>query len=804
LGRFSVDSRRGSRVFAGLGDRLILQASSRLRLRNNNAVEGGVTYAQDPHVRTWACSDGLVGCRGACFDGDGERRGSDGTHHRTGSEKDDGRIHRESSGGLDTRRATGGDSSGRGVFQASRKESLAWWGAPFGRCVLVVVVLFVVAVVSMFHATTASAIKYNVPSEVWKVLEERLKVEPHLEHFGTDGETVDRQIDDALAQGEWLNEKYDGGKVGDIVKNYGLEIGGDGVEIDNLAAEMGAASDSAVADGATSYLVGGEAADAASSVFGITGLGAAALIPYAIAGAGAFSAGYLIGEIFYEQFFSGDDNGGEQPNTVEGVTIESEKWLKMHIPAPECVESWGSLNVCSGGTGPNSNFVEGKEVKLSPLSGSPPIPTYWKTHAAEGRFVYVLGVKAGGVWYDGSVAYQVGSIYVSRTHYNTEGGACNKWREASFEFLGWPPNVKNSQLVRTLQTSLEGCPHGQPAMEQFQVGIWRKPSQMPMNFPRKSSCPVGHTCTTVAKGKLPTTSTEFAKKGAELFTGPEGEHPQLEKFFEHYTVPGGETGKLPGAAVVPSCTMVEVIGSACVTLLEEAGFTNTKIEELGWEHAVVTKPPLTTIHTAPAEGTEVETGREITVVENPDTEHFPVAVPAIGYGHETATEYKARIESEGWSKVEVRTLTEVTTDPHIGPDQASYTSPGEGTYQDPSKATEIVVETNPSDAATPGEPSGGGSGPTVPAIKFPEIATPCTKFPFGIPCWLVARLGEFVTSVKTPKFEPTIDGVKMVIDFSRANALMEIVRAVELVLGTIGAVLLFGRFASSPTGSSDS
>ncbi len=103
----------------------------------------------------------------------------------------------------------------------------------------------------------------------------------------------------------------------------------------------------------------------------------------------------------------------------------------------------------------------------------------------------------------------------------------------------------------------------------------------------------------------------------------------------------------------------------------------------------------------------------------------------------------------------------------------------------------------------PSEASGkAGAPPEIPSIKFPEVETPCNKFPFGIPCWLVARLAEFATSERTPKFEPEIDGFKMVIDFGRADELMEIVRAVELVLGVITGVLLFGRFASSPTGSS--
>ncbi len=175
---------------------------------------------------------------------------------------------------------------------------------------------------------------------------------------------------------------------------------------------------------------------------------------------------------------------------------------------------------------------------------------------------------------------------------------------------------------------------------------------------------------------------------------------------------------------------------------------------------------------------------------------------------ETGTQYKERLEDlydEVW-EVEVKTLPESLIDPTVGPSGASYTVPGEGTVVVlGSKKIKVVVEQNPSTAPEPreaGEGGGESGGPTIPAIKWPSLPTPCNRFPFGIPCWLVERLGEFATSEETPRFEAHIDGKVMVIDFKVADKLMEIVRGVELVLGIIGAVLLFGRFASSSTGSS--
>jgi hypothetical protein len=183
---------------------------------------------------------------------------------------------------------------------------------------------------------------------------------------------------------------------------------------------------------------------------------------------------------------------------------------------------------------------------------------------------------------------------------------------------------------------------------------------------------------------------------------------------------------------------------------------------------------------------------------SPEVEETMIEIPAPNPS-ELGTVYKSRLETLGFTKVELDTLSEAATDPGIGPEQVSYTVPAEHTAQ--VNTTNIVIEQNPATASTPPE-GGGGSEPSIPRIKFPEISTPCTKFPFGIPCWLVSRLLEFSATGKAPKTTAVIDGKNMVIDLSHAEVLMEIVRGAELVLGTIAAVLLFGRFASSKTGSS--
>jgi hypothetical protein len=113
-------------------------------------------------------------------------------------------------------------------------------------------------------------------------------------------------------------------------------------------------------------------------------------------------------------------------------------------------------------------------------------------------------------------------------------------------------------------------------------------------------------------------------------------------------------------------------------------------------------------------------------------------------------------------------------------------------------------ETNPENEpeAEP-SPSPSGGPPTVPPIRWPSVPSPCTVFPFGVPCWFVERLEEWSRTARAPSFTLKVAGVDWTVDASHAEAFMVIIRVVEGVLTAIGIVLLFGRFAGSSSQSSD-
>jgi hypothetical protein len=674
----------------------------------------------------------------------------------------------------------------------------------------------------------AAASSKSVGEDVGQV-DTDLKSNATLSNFSTFSSEHQQQDQMGIAFLGWVEKMYTGQNR--LLSQ--LDAGINDAAIEALAGELTTGEAGVAGGGVLDGAFGAEALDVATtagwvSTTSVVGL---ALIP-------------IGGLLAYEDIVTGTNrvttalySGTEDQAKIEeegGVGAEGLRWV--HYPAmgscpgekrlPECLFAYYSARY----GGPSSAEHELKEVEhvntgLYELGGSvqPPVEPFGSW--------YFMQVKVGGIWYQGSEGNTTGStpsmLEVGPWNWVAyESGGCGYPTVA-----GWPTNLRH--VATTILSNIHAVGECEPEYYVHRyvysaVGI-RAPSRMHIGLPHVTTEAAvtklkeeGHTVISQT-GKNTETghAPEVAKKVDEKLK--EKGQRRLEEGACHWMecekqshsaepettpyeppLPAKEEGvspSLPGLVIVPTCTFVEISGAACVETLKEHGFTKTKIEELGWEHAVITKPPLTTIRTSPAEGTEVETATEVNVIENPDSEHFPVAVPAIGYGHETATEYKARIEGEGWSKVEVKTLTEAATDPHIGPNQASYTVPAAGDETAPGKATDITVEANPSTAPAP-EGGGGISGPTIPPLKFLEVPTPCDKFPFGVPCWLAARMIEMATSTRAPKFGIPLEGHVMHVNFEEADKEMEIVRAVEAVLGTIGVVLMFGAFASSSAGSS--
>ncbi len=170
---------------------------------------------------------------------------------------------------------------------------------------------------------------------------------------------------------------------------------------------------------------------------------------------------------------------------------------------------------------------------------------------------------------------------------------------------------------------------------------------------------------------------------------------------------------------------------------------------------------------------------------------------------EVGTHYKERVEGEGFNDVEIQELPETKTDPKVGPEEVSKVEPEPGNKYDPK--TKITVVVNPPGAA-PGE---SGSIPKIniggidePELKPPHLDVLCEKFPFGVPCWLLEELKSWSAVGSPPTLGissfsikgHTIPGAS--VDLSPLEPIMEKVRPVMVVLGTVGLVLLFYSFAT--------
>jgi hypothetical protein len=181
---------------------------------------------------------------------------------------------------------------------------------------------------------------------------------------------------------------------------------------------------------------------------------------------------------------------------------------------------------------------------------------------------------------------------------------------------------------------------------------------------------------------------------------------------------------------------------------------------------------------------------------------------------EVGTHYKERLEREGFTEVEIFTLPETEVDPRVGPGEVSRVEPKPGSKYDPKTKIDVVVdpETAPPGAGLPKFPGLKIGGVDEPELHLPHIELLCKKFPFGVPCWLFEELEKWTATGSAPTvgisgFEihgKAIPGASG--DFASLEPVMEKVRACELILGTIGLVLLFYRFATggSPSGGSSS
>jgi hypothetical protein len=176
--------------------------------------------------------------------------------------------------------------------------------------------------------------------------------------------------------------------------------------------------------------------------------------------------------------------------------------------------------------------------------------------------------------------------------------------------------------------------------------------------------------------------------------------------------------------------------------------------------------------------------------------------------NEVYTDYETQLQRVGIKTTpKVVTLDTTNEDPTQGPNAVVQVSPAPGTAVQPS--TEVTIEANP-DTAPAGTVAGGAPGaPTIPGITVPSVATPCSVFPFGIPCWLGNQLSAFVsTSPQAPVFDIPLPNVvcstdpncRLHIDLGNVfgfdtSTVMGLVRPVLLAISLIGLVVWLGGMA---------
>jgi hypothetical protein len=172
--------------------------------------------------------------------------------------------------------------------------------------------------------------------------------------------------------------------------------------------------------------------------------------------------------------------------------------------------------------------------------------------------------------------------------------------------------------------------------------------------------------------------------------------------------------------------------------------------------------------------------------------------------HETYDDYVARLRALGLTGTITRVdLSDATMDPQRGPNEAVRTSPKTGSQVEPDAAVKVYVnpDTAPETGTGTGEGECSGSGcfPTPTFSLGPlNVPTPCSVFPFGVPCWAKDWLMKWGTVAEAPVLDlPVFRGDRLRIDLGVLDPIALIVRSILLAGGTIGMGFMFFRLAGA-------
>jgi hypothetical protein len=252
---------------------------------------------------------------------------------------------------------------------------------------------------------------------------------------------------------------------------------------------------------------------------------------------------------------------------------------------------------------------------------------------------------------------------------------------------------------------------------------------------------------------------------------------------------GDSTDPTASTVTVPSCA--GDLYAQCAAKLQAAELVPAR-STVTFPQTDLEKPADAVLTLNPAGGAAVDTGTSVTVTTNPPPSEYPRMVPSPAAG-ETYSAYIARLQSLDLVG-SVTVLSEANTDTSKGPDEVVRVRPVPGSAVAPGST--VTIEANPSTAPAAGGPTPGPWGvPAIPSLNLEPLSqvTPCTVFPFGVPCWIVGALGGFGGSSNCPSwaFPETSFGGSFPIDLCILNPAVAIFRPLALVVAMFGLAWLF-------------
>lgn len=486
------------------------------------------------------------------------------------------------------------------------------------------------------------------------LLSEKLSGDSTLSGFGSFSATEKAEIERAIAFEKWEADSITGTSSA-LESNLNATLFKSGSAAD---AAIGA-DESAISSGASALpdtgssveAIGGEALDVAADGLSLTT--PLTLVPLAL------TLGYQdittgTNSVYVALFGASEDKErieSEESGAEIDVAAENLAWVYFpKMPnciggtAKGCTEIYEYIHTKCPGGGPAYNinlatwtfisgnceffehtnrFGENQETRTGQVyHGGVELPNPFAT-----RSIYVLEPEVGKKWYLGSVAGRLkeweipgGGITTELAHWTTDTLACLGGGSGVGSIAGYPSQAGPEILVSAVQ---EHFCLGEGRGLYYATATVRSPSRFHDGLPRhltKSEEEAleagGHGITHLTGKELKGSELTAATK-ALLETLEEGGERRLEKAAKHWFEGASPETPLPGTAEVASCGGA---GSACKTVMEEAGFKNVHLHTLEWKNANLAIAPGDVTTISPEPGTYAELSQEVVITQNPSAE----------------------------------------------------------------------------------------------------------------------------------------------------------------------------------------